>query len=41
MKTLMQNTELTLPTISWVGCNAIIKSDYRFPQFALGASSEF
>lgn len=38
MKTLMQHMELILPTISWVGCNAINKSDYRFPQTSLGDS---
>jgi hypothetical protein len=36
----MQHIGLTLPTISWVGCNAI-KSDYRFPQLALGVLSKF
>lgn len=41
MKTLIQHMELTLPTISWVECNAFGKSDYRFPQFMLGAPSEF
>jgi hypothetical protein len=41
MNNLMQHNGLTLPTISWVGCNAIRKSDYRFPQSALGAFAEF
>jgi hypothetical protein len=40
MNNLTQHIGLSLPTISWVGCNAIRKSDYRFPQ-ALGASTEF